>query len=516
MKKTVPYPVIPLVHIILIMHELRKYGVRVTGVFCFILLLISIPDADAQKRGIAYGHHSPKDMETLAPAVSWWYNWSETPESTVADVYGDYGFDFVPMTWNGSFNESKLRTFLDKHPETKYLLAFNEPNFLDQANMKPSQVAAIWPRLEAIAADYNLEIVGPAVNFCNSCVSENGTTYTDPVQYLDDFFAACPDCQVDYIAVHCYMNHASALEWYISLFEKYNKPIWLTEFAGWEYNDAINSPEDQISFMMEAVEFLENSPDVFRYAWFIGRTSGGIQSFPYIDLLGANGQLTDLGQAYKAMPVHDTARVVQVPARIEAEDYNRALGMKIERTSDQDGVMDVTDVQINDYLEYRIDVPADGTYNFDIRVSSTRRTALKVYVDGSAVLTHQIPDNDGWDNWSTVTKTIDLSKGIHILKLVALGSGFNLNWFEIRNQTAQKLDEKPGAAVILNASGNDVLIISGTSASANRVQIYNIDGIPVLKKENATQIDLGTLVPGIYVVEVNADNHRILKKIVKQ
>ncbi len=272
----------------------------------------------SQKRGMAYGHHSPEDLQVLSPEISWWYNWVETPENSVVNVFGNYGFEFVPMTWNGNLNETKLRNFL----KAKYLLAFNEPNFLEQANMKPSEVAAQWPRLEAIADEFNLKIVAPAVNYCGECVTENGTTYTDPFQYLDDFFEVCPDCRVDHIAVHSYMNTVSALQWYIGKFKKYEKPIWLTEFAGWEYNDNINDVNDQISFMIGAVDFLEADPDVFRYAWFIGRRDG-INSFPYIDLLGANGVLTQLGEVYKQMPTHDADQVVEIPATIEAEAYNK-------------------------------------------------------------------------------------------------------------------------------------------------------------------------------------------------
>lgn len=480
------------------------------------ILWISIPDLLAQKRGISYGHHSPKDMAVMSPEVVWWYNWSETPESAVAEVYGDYGFDFVPMTWNGSFNENKLRTFLDEHPETKYLLAFNEPNFLDQANMKPSQVAAIWPKLEAIADDYNLEIVGPAVNFCNNCVSENGTTYTDPVQYLDDFFAACPECRVDHIAVHCYMNHASALEWYISLFEKYNKPIWLTEFAGWEYNDAINTPDDQISFMMNAVEFLENEPTVFRYAWFIGRTSGGIQSFPYIDLLGDNGKLTELGHTYKQMPVHDTANVVMVPARIQAEDYARQLGISLRRTSDENGFADVDDLDTDDYLDYRINVPVAGIYDLSLRVASTRRTALRIYVDDISEITQRIPDNEGWDNWTTITEQFELSEGTHHLRLKALGNGFVLNWFEISNSTFQMKDEFITTGLTLTPMPvKDVLIFSYNAGRIKDIQIYNLNGSSVLHSKSSQSIDMSNLKPGIYLVKIETEGQCVFRKVIK-
>ena len=109
------------------------------------------------------------------------------------------------------FDSLKLVTFLSNHPETKYLLAFNEPNFLEQANMTPVEVAALWPKLESIADAYNLEIVGPAVNFCGNCVQANGTTYNSPFDYLDNFFQACQACRVDHIAIHSYMNNVGAL-----------------------------------------------------------------------------------------------------------------------------------------------------------------------------------------------------------------------------------------------------------------------------------------------------------------
>jgi hypothetical protein len=50
--------------------------------------------------------------------------------------------------------------------------------------------------------------------------------------------------------------------------------------------------------MREAVAILEADPDVFRYAWFSGRTS----AIPNVDLLGADGQLTALGQEYVGLP----------------------------------------------------------------------------------------------------------------------------------------------------------------------------------------------------------------------
>ena len=50
--------------------------------------------------------------------------------------------------------------------------------------------------------------------------------------------------------------------------------------------------------MTEAVDYLENEPAVFRYAWFSGRNN----EIPNINLLGASGQLTELGRLYVSLP----------------------------------------------------------------------------------------------------------------------------------------------------------------------------------------------------------------------
>jgi hypothetical protein len=152
--------------------------------------------------------------------------------------------------------------------------------------------------LEEVARRKNLKLVSPAVNYCGDCVSEGGVTFTDPVTYLDAFFAACKDCRVDAIAVHWYACDVSALKWYISRFTKYGKPIWLTEFAcGDRPHDQI-TVEVQKKYMVDALDYLENEPAVARYAWFSGRNN----EIPAINLLGGSGQLTDLGRLYVTLP----------------------------------------------------------------------------------------------------------------------------------------------------------------------------------------------------------------------
>jgi len=242
------------------------------------------------KRGLAYGQASPADQAALSHGIGWWYNWSPQPESAVQASYAALGLEFVPMQWGGSVDATTLESQI---PEgAKYLLGFNEPNFVQQSNLTPQQAAALWPQLEAVAKNRGLKLVSPAVNFCgpaSACVNQD----TSPFDWLDAFFAACTGCQVDYLAVHIYLQDGAGLQNVLSQYEaKYSQPIWLTEWAN--LGNTV-SAADELSLMQEALPILEADPRIFRYAWFTGRSTAQ----PSLNLLGTDaGTLTPLGEAY--------------------------------------------------------------------------------------------------------------------------------------------------------------------------------------------------------------------------
>jgi hypothetical protein len=238
------------------------------------------------KRGIC-GDASPQDLAVMAPSVTWYYDWGVAPPTVSQGQLS--GIEWVPMCW-GAVYAGDVAGIEAKIPAGSiYLLGFNEPNFKSQANLTPAQAASMWPNLEKIAADKGLELVSPAVNWCGDCVE--GVT-NDPVDWLDKFFAACPGCKVDYIAIHSYAPGSAALNSYLDKFRKYNKPLWITEFAPWDPPKP--DYEGVVKYMKEAIPILENDPAVYRYSWFATR----VGSNPDISLLGADGNLTKLGQLY--------------------------------------------------------------------------------------------------------------------------------------------------------------------------------------------------------------------------
>lgn len=259
------------------------------------------PAAKSAKRGVAYDLASPADLATLSPGVSWWYNWSPNPNSAVpADYATRYSMDFYPMLWNGNYDATAVVTYLKSNPNIKYMLVMNEPNLTSQANLTPQQAAQIWPGYESISAQTGVKIVGPAITWGTM------TGYQDPVAWLDAFYAAYQaanggrDPQIDYLAFHWYDYGLSNQ---LDRLDKYNKQIWVTEFANWHsQNDGsqITTLAEQESQMTNMVATCEARPDVFRYAWFTGRLSPDPH---FTSLLGATGELTGLGQTYLSLPM---------------------------------------------------------------------------------------------------------------------------------------------------------------------------------------------------------------------
>ena len=197
------------------------------------------------------------------------------------------------MVWGGGADAGDVSDAI--RSDAKFLLGYNEPNFFAQANLSAQQAAADWPVLEASAQAHGLGLVSPAVNYCGDDNAGTGPCHdTNPVSYLDDFFAACQGCQVDYVAVHWYNCDGDSLNSYLDLFKKFNKPLWVTELACAYGGDTSVAGQEQ--YMREAVPILEARTDVYRYAWFSG------DPIPNARLLNGDGSPTALGQVYLSLP----------------------------------------------------------------------------------------------------------------------------------------------------------------------------------------------------------------------
>ena len=195
--------------------------------------------------------------------------------------------------------------------------------------MTPSAAAAAWGGLQAIADEFHLKLVSPAPNWCGYCVEENGTTYNSPYDWLRDFFAACTDCRVDYIAVHFYMGNRDAVKGSIEqLYNQFHKPIWLTEFNMDKNGMGDNGTADeQRAFMVDMIDWMEQDPRIFRYASPCRSCSGG----GHIGLVSEVGfverqEVFHFGVRCEVLP--EVGGVVSSVPRHRNEGYPIAIGIQ--------------------------------------------------------------------------------------------------------------------------------------------------------------------------------------------
>lgn len=376
------------------------------------------------KRGVGTNNMAYRaNYEVLAPGVSWFYNWSSSAPALIADDWETLGMDYIPMVWGGGLDNengrNRVRDYIRRHPSVKYLLGYNEPNFTSQSRMTPQYAASQWTYMEQIADEFGLTLVGPALNFGPAGGSvrdpEDNHEYTDPFDWYDKFFALCPDCRVDHIAIHLYMP-AGAMKGTINKFwDKYRRPVWLTEF---NRNDGGSStPEDHMRFLTTELEMLEKHPHVFRYAWFM--TYSSVWQINLLDL--GEGRLTDLGRLYTGMSSFDSTYFHPVGLTIPAAHYQSAQSLTlVPSTADPDLLM-LKDMSTGSWAEYLVDIPRSGSYSLNLHLACKSGSKIEVYEDDALVttITPQATASTDFDHWAEQSFPVTLTAGHHRLRLLS-------------------------------------------------------------------------------------------------
>lgn len=199
-------------------------------------------------------------MSAKATNCSWYYNWGIKPGE------GIDGIEFVPLIKKGSQVNARaiqqVNQLKQSHGVT-HLLGFNEPERAKQGDTSVAKAIALWPQLESTG----LRLGSPA------CSGDIG------MRWLQAFMKEVErnNLRVDFIAVHWYGNidnsrdGADKMErWLERLYREYKRPIWITEFNGWQA-----SSDEQLKFMKRMVPKLEKLKFVERYAWFGSLHVGG-------------------------------------------------------------------------------------------------------------------------------------------------------------------------------------------------------------------------------------------------
>ncbi len=390
------------------------------------------------KRGVSFKYNLLSDVDVLGKAISWSYNWGNTQDQMYDHVMDKNNIDFFPMAWNG-INEELLREYISRHPDCEYILGYNEPNLIDQANMTPAQAAENWHEVKEIADELGLKIISPAVNY--------GTLegYHDPIKWLDEFFTLVPLDEFSGIAIHSYMSNPNTVREYIKKFDKYKKPIWLTEFCAWDGVGAGFTATSQREFMCDMINYLEAEPLVERYAWFIPRGNGSEYSFPYMFLLknSPTSELTELGQVFTQLSTQDKSIYYVEQQQIEAEHYSSIStattvdkgqwvnGPKARITTDAPNeTLELYNILSNQWLEYQIKVDRIKDFELLLRYASFVDSEVEILLNNTSLGSYSVKSTGEEFIWSTAKLPLDLPKGKHTLRLVVKKGMLNLNWLK--------------------------------------------------------------------------------------
>lgn len=120
---------------------------------------------------------------------------------------------------------------------------------------------------------------------------------------------------------------------------------------------------------------------------------------------------------------------------IQAENYFANNGVQTENTTDTGGGQNVGWIDANDWMAYsNITIPTTGTYTIEYRVASPTGGRLSADLNGGGILLGEvaIPATGGWQNWTTVTQTVNINAGTYNFGVFAKTGGWNINWIRIK------------------------------------------------------------------------------------
>jgi GH18 family chitinase len=245
---------------------------------------------------------------------------------------------------------------------------------------------------------------------------------------------------------------------------------------------------------------------------------------------GANVQQWDnnnqtCGQ-WKLIP----ATTFQTSVLIQAENYSSMSGIQTEATTDTDGGSNVGYADTGDWMAYyNINFPTSGSYVIEYRVASATGAKLSADLTGGTIQLGAIdvPNTGGWQNWQTISHTVNVNAGTYNFGIFIQNTGVNLNWIRI-TKVAQSLTAKaaspqiaaeteiPSLSIYPNPTESTLFFTAEVSGAS--VSIINSEnGATVsVQRANNNSIDVSGLKTGVYLVLVEKNGITTVRRFIKK
>lgn len=175
-----------------------------------------------------------------------------------------------------------------------------------------------------------------------------------------------------------------------------------------------------------------------------------------IDPISGNGVSsgTVLIDYLKFSGVYPTTPFI-VPGIVEAENYNRggqhnayfdtnfnnisgAYRYDMVDIESAGGITNLSFIAPGEYTEYIVNQTTVGSYKLNLRVASpVDNQRIQVWVDDIALPIYSIPNTGGWQTYTSIGVDLNnFASGLHLIKLVYLTGGINVDNFSISTLSA--------------------------------------------------------------------------------
>jgi len=184
-------------------------------------------------------------------------------------------------------------------------------------------------------------------------------------------------------------------------------------------------------------------------------------------------------------PVENTLETEhEIPGKIEAEDYSFQSGVQLENTTDTGGGQNIGYLDVNDYLDYDIEVVQSGTYHVDYRTAAEWGTGglelQMIDIDGNVTIVDNVNfENTGnWQTWRTTSSSTQLSAGRYTMRVLITAAPFNMNYMQFQVLTSIEDELEEAKVSIYPNPTSDYITIDGLREVDGKLSIFlvNNDG----------------------------------------
>jgi len=266
-------------------------------------------------------------------------------------------------------------------------------------------------------------------------------------------------------------------------------------------------------------------PTIKAKTTFAIQNAGGVMIWELSqDAVGSKSLLTAVNQVITgSQPPVGTGTLIQ------AESYSSMSGIQTEATTDTGGGLNVGYADTGDWMAYfNVNFPTSGNYVIEYRVASAVSGA-RISSDLSAGTIQlgavNIPNTGGWQNWQTVSQTVNVNAGTYNFGIYIQNTGVNINWFRITKSGSALAAKSASSAtleefVALNiypTSVDNTLSITQDVSNANVSIVDSQTGAVVSgPKVNNNSVDVSLLKSGVYLIVFEKEGTQTIRRFIKK